>query len=249
MFLLGLAGTPPHLNGQAAEAWNRTVLDKEYAQYYGFGPSPSEVGLAILQPHSGYFQSMTANAIKAPHGHFQHFAPADPGDDFPYAELVEMESREIAAGRPPIFVTATYQGKHRPVYFEWHLELDRAGRPTANPKQWSQAVNLRDDRFIPFYADVYLHGRLWKPELPNYWHAVDNCAFLMENYGVLDDRGVFHTVDRWDRPFAQNNADYLNSIKYFLHRLKQLAPDVRILGNEGTMSDESRFAEVWAGFD
>jgi hypothetical protein len=79
--------------------------------------------------------------------------------------------------------------------------------------------------------------------------GVDNCSFWIGNYGVLDDNGVFQYVDHFDPPFAQSDPDFLDSIIYFLKRLKQIAPDIHLIGNEGTMSDESRFAEVWAGFD
>ena len=90
---------------------------------------------------------------------------------------------------------------------------------------------------------------MFQPPLENYWLAVDNCIFLMGEYGVLDDENVFHSVDHFDPPFAQNDKDYLDSIVYFLSRLKQVAPDIHLIGNEGSMSDESRFSEVWAGFD
>jgi hypothetical protein len=88
-----------------------------------------------------------------------------------------------------------------------------------------------------------------KRALKNYWLAPDNCMFLIGDYGVLDDQNVNHSVDRFDPPFAQNDKDYLDSIVYFLSRLKQIAPDIHLMGNEGSMSDEARFSEVWAGFD
>jgi len=227
----------------------RTVIDKEYGQYYGFGPIAANVGIAALQPHSSYFGGMRSDAIKAPHGHFQHFAPADPGDDFPYNQLKSYETAEIAAGRAPIFVTATYAGKKRPVYFEYSLGLDSGNHPTSSSSTWQQAVNLNDDRMIRFYANVYLKNTLWTPAYPTYWAATDNCSFRYGNYGVIDDNGVYQNAITWDSPFAQNDSDFLNSIKYFLGRLKQLAPDVHITGNEGSMNDETQFSSVWSGFD
>lgn len=227
----------------------RTVSPLEYGQFYGYPPDPNQVGALVLNPHSPWFARLPAGSIKAPHGHLQHFAPVRPDDDFPYDKLQALEARQMAAGGPPIFVTATYGGKRRPVYFRWHLELDSAGRPTAPPNQWSRAVNLRDEAFIHFFADAYVRQRMFQPALENYWLAVDNCSFHIRLYGVLDDSNVFHEVDRFDPPFAQNNADYLDSIVYFLARLKKVAPDIHIIGNEGSMSDETRFAEVWAGFD
>ena len=227
----------------------RSVSDLEYGQYYGYAPSASVAGLEVLQPHDRFFQSMNSDAIKAPHGHFQHFAPKDPGDDFPYAALKDFEAKEITAGRPPIFVTATYEGVSSPVYFEWHLALDRSGNPTAPNEQWSQLVNLRDDRFIRFYVNAYLRSTLWKPLLQRMWHAVDNCSFRYNNYGVLDSNGHYQNNIVWDQGFPQSDSEFLDAIKYFLKRVKEIAPDVHIIGNEGSMNDESRFSDVWSGFD
>jgi hypothetical protein len=227
----------------------RTVIDTEYGQYYGFGPAPGDVGIAVLQPHDPYFAGMRSDALKAPHGHFQHFAPADPGDDFPYTQLQAYEASEVAAGRSPIFVTATYAGMKRPVYFEYSLGLDSSNRPTTAQSQWQQAVNLRDDRMVRFYANVYLKKTLWTPGYQNYWAASDNCSFRYNNYGVIDDNGVYQNTIVWDSPFAQSDSDFLDTIQYFFSRLKQLAPDVHVIGNEGSMNDESRFPSVWEGFD
>jgi hypothetical protein len=227
---------------------NRTVIDNEFGQYYGYAPDPGAVGVEVLGPHDNFYASMTADAIKAPHGHLQHFAPADPSDNFPYNELKAFEAAEVAAGRPPILVTATYAGKKRPVYFAWHLQLDSNNRPTAPASQWSQAVNLRDDRFIKFYSNIYLHKTLWQPLYQTEWQAVDNGAFRYDNYGVLDDNGVFVGNAVWDQPFAQNDGDFLNTIIYFLSHLSQVAPDVHIMINEGSMAEENLFAQVFSGF-
>lgn len=227
----------------------RSVTPLEYGQLYGYPPDPSQTGALMLNPHDGYLTQLPAESIKAPHGHLQHFAPARPDDDFPYHELEKLEARQIAAGGPPIFVTATYQGKRRPVYFYLDLDLDSSGHPTADPGWWCRPVNLRDENFIRFFADTYVRQRMFQPPLKNYWLGVDNCMFWIGNYGVLDDQNVYHTVDHFDPPFAQNDKDYLDSIVYFLSRLKQIAPDIHLMGNEGSMSDESRFSEVWAGFD
>jgi glycosyltransferase involved in cell wall biosynthesis len=221
----------------------------EYGQYYGYPADFSQTGLLVLNPHHRYFSQLPEESIKAPHGHLQHFYPAKDDDDFPYAELQALEAQQVASGGLPIFITATYEGKSRPVYFAWHLGLDSNGHPTTNPSTWGRPVNLRDETFIQFFVKNYVHEHMFQPPLQNYWLAVDNCSFSISLYGVLDDRGIFHAVDRFDRPFPQNDKDYLDSVIYFLKRLKVIAPQVRIIGNAGSMSDESRFAEVWAGFD
>ena len=227
---------------------NRTLIDNEFAQYYGYAPDPTAVGVEMLQPHDPFFASMTGEEIKAPHGHMQHFAPADPGDNFPFNELKAFEAAEVVAGRPPIFVTATYAGKKRPVYFSWHLQLDSNNRPTAPSSQWSQAVNLRDDRFIKFYTNIYLNKTLWQPLYQTEWQGVDNGAFRYDNYGVLDDDGIFVGSVIWDQPFAQNDSDFLNTVIYFLKHISQVAPDVHIMINEGSMAQENLFSQVFAGF-
>jgi hypothetical protein len=234
-----LAGVP--------DARYRTVTPVEYGQIYGITTDYSKLGLLILNPHKAEFSLMPDESIKAPHGHFHHFAASRPDDDFPFQELKDLEAAQVALGGQPIFATATYQGRSRPVYLGWNMLLDSSGRPTSPEDQWSRPVNLRDDTFIQFFVNVYL-PRIFQPPIKNYWLAVDNCSFLLGIYGVLDDNGVFHSVNKFDPPFAQSDSDFLDSIVYFFKRLKEVAPCVHIMGNEGTMSDESRFAEVWAGF-
>lgn len=225
------------------------ITPLEYGLFYGYPTDYSQCGLLMMNPHNPIFSLMPPESIKAPHGHFQHFAPGRPDDDFPFQALKDLEAQEVAAGRSPIFVTATYQGKSRPVYLSWHLGLNAQGIPTAPQSWWSQAVNLRSDAFIQFFADQYVHGRMFAAGVPNYWLEADNCSFWVQMYGVLDDNGVYHAVSKFDPPFAQSDPDYLDSIVYFLKRLKEIAPDIHIMGNEGTISNESRFSEVFSGFD
>jgi len=218
-------------------------------QYYGYLDVASLLGAAALNPHDPYFAKMRPEAIKAAHGHFQHVAEADPGDDFPYAEFRKYEAAGFAEEKPPLLVTATFRGKKRPVYFSWSLELDQSGRPTAKRAQWAQAVNLRDDRYVRFFIDPYVRKTLWRPQYENYWVMVDNCAFRYELYGVLDDDGVFRPGVAWDVPFAATEHEFVESVIYFLRRLKELAPDIRIMGNEGSLDDESDYVRIWQGFD
>jgi hypothetical protein len=227
----------------------RSVTPLEYGQVFGNPPDINQTGALVQTPHNGYFPRMAATSIKVPMGHFQHFGPAHLGDDFPYLALQQIEVHQIEAGGPPIFVTATYAGKSRPVYFGLHMELDSNNRPTTGPSEWSRAVNLRDEAFIHFFADSYVRKRMFQPPAQNYWLGVDNCMFAIEEYGVLDDCGVFHYVNQFDPPFAHSNPEFLDSIIYFLARLKTIAPDIHIMGNEGDMSDESMFPKVWSGFD
>ena len=226
----------------------RSVTSLEYGQVYGNPPNINETGALVQTPHNGYFTRMPATSLKIPQGHFQHFAPARPDDDFPYGALEQLEAQQISHGGPPIFATATYAGKRRPVYFGLHMELDSHNRPTTDPSWWSRLVNLRDEAFIQFFVNSYVRPRMFQPPEQNYWLGVDNCIFYIEAYGVLDDSGVFHYVNQLDPPFPQSDPEFLDSIIYFLAHLKAIAPDIHLVGNEGDMSDESMFPQVWSGF-
>ena len=52
-------------------------------------------------PRHTYFEQMPVGSIKAPSGHFLHFAPARPDDDSPYKEFQKLEAQQIAAGGAP----------------------------------------------------------------------------------------------------------------------------------------------------
>ncbi len=234
-----------------AAASERTVIDNERGQYYGYadGSVFSGLGALLLNPHDGFFGEMTAESLKLPHGHVQHVAPSKTADDWPYLALKSYEANEVRLGRPPILVTATYQGAKKPVYFNWSLALSSLLRPTAPQIAWAQAVNVQDDRYIKFFANVYLRQTMWQPFYDNYWLGADNGAFNYGLYGVLNDRGKYVGGVTWDPPFAQSDSQFLDTIKYFFQRIKVLARDVHIMVNGGSMSDESRFADVWGTID
>src|ERR1700741_3807163 len=141
----------------------RSVTSLEYGQVYGNPPNINETGALVQTPHNGYFTRMPATSLKIPQGHFQHFAPARPDDDFPYIALEQLEAQQISHGGPPIFATATYAGKRRPVYFGLHMELDSHNRPTTDPSWWSRLVNLRDEAFIQFFVNSYVRPRMFQP--------------------------------------------------------------------------------------
>ncbi|HLV80267.1 MAG TPA: chitobiase/beta-hexosaminidase C-terminal domain-containing protein [Chthonomonadaceae bacterium] len=232
----------------AQQTARRTVIDNERGFYFTFPYHLdwSGIGADVMLPRRDFFARMRPDAIKMPHGHLQHFAPADPQDRFPFQELFDYDSDEVDHGRPSLFVTATYQGKKRSVYFAWDLEPDKAGKPTTDPSLWQRAVNLRDARFLRFFIHQYVRGQQWQPKLQNMWHSVDQCSFRYQLYGVLDANGTFVANLPWDPPYAQNDDEFLQSVTYFLKRLKALAPDIRVVGNEGSLNDERRFPQVWA---
>ncbi|MBV9303142.1 MAG: chitobiase/beta-hexosaminidase C-terminal domain-containing protein [Acidobacteriaceae bacterium] len=190
----------------------------------------------------------TPQTLKGHYMHFNHFGPFDEQLGFPYSALRTYESQEVAAGRAPIFVTATYQGKKRPVLFNAYLGLDANHKPTTPQSNWMYAVNVADDRLIRFWLDQYTRPVVLQPmnALGNVWVYLDGCAFTYAAYGVLDDSGTFVGGVPWDPPFQQNSSEYLNSIAYFFNRLKQLAPDINVITDIGSMSDPSQFQNVYA---
>lgn len=209
----------------------------------------SQVGIYVGNPKAvAAFKAMRPDAIKVAHGRIQHFCPKDENAwaVFPYSELKAYEEAEIAAGRDPIFVTATYQGKKRPVYFKWSLGSPKDGEAPKKPQaEWRQAVNVQDDRFVRFWVERYAR-KIWPKEIRNMWMGADECAFMYSLYGVLDDAGKFVSNVKWDRLFPQNNAEFLNGIETFFRKLKQTAPDVNVMCNLGSLEDWRKFPEVYA---
>lgn len=240
--LLSLIGIFP-----ASARAQRTVTPNEHASIFAYpqGSSWSVFGAYVGAEHYNFYTQMAPDALKIRQGRFQHFCPRDQSDyaRFPYQELKAYEAQEIAAGRPPIFVTATYQGKKRPVYFNWSLNLVN-NRPTSATKEWMQAVNVADQRYINFWTG---YARGWQsPLLKNQWQGVDACAFMYSLYGVIDDQGNFVSNVRWDAPFAQNTQEFLTSVRTFMARIQQQAPDINIMCNLGSLEDWNTFPYVYA---
>jgi Chitobiase/beta-hexosaminidase C-terminal domain/Calx-beta domain len=244
-----LSGCTLLLYCQSVAAGERTVIDNERASWYNT-PHDPQVGIMINTVKADYGK-VSEESIKAPHGYFQHHSEdaSHYGDKFPMDQLRAYEAAEVAAGRNPLLVTATYAGKKRNVYSQLSISPDSSGHPKFDPRWWNQAVNLRDDRYIRFFIHNYVRHREWEPWYPNMYMSSDTCIFFYRwSYGVLDDGNVFRPDVRWDLPFAQNDDEFLESIAYFTRRLKDLAPDINLLCNAGQMSDESRFADVWGDF-
>ena len=198
-------------------------------------------------------------------GFFQHDGPIHEGHScsipvfretdqsnwawFPYSALRVYEGQEIAAGRPPIFITAYYQGKTRQVVWNWSLGLQGrdSGIPTTPPSQWEYAVNVADDRFIDFWINNYIRPNILAEYagLQNAWVGLDECAFIPALYGVIDDSGNFVSGVQWDAPFPQNDSQYYQSINRFFTRVSALAPDIKLMPNSGGIADWSQFSTVF----
>jgi hypothetical protein len=247
-FVPAYCQTESHVSPGAAR---RTVTQSEIGLIFAYpnGFSWRDVGALVNTPGSKYFAQMSPDALKIQHGRFQHFSPSDDNHNafFPYFRLKEYDAQEVVNGRQPLFVTATYQGKKRPVYFEWSLALQN-NLPKSPSQDWMQAVDVSSDRFLDFWVNQYVRRELWKnrPASPDQWVGLDNCAFRSDLYGVLDDNGRFVPNVPWDAPFAQTPDQYLASIKLFFHKLAGKAPDIKTMCNIGSLADWGQFKAIYA---
>jgi hypothetical protein len=218
---------------------------------YPYGVSWTDLGAYVGPPKSLDFFNMTPQSTKVIHTRFHVFRETDQTQWawFPYSALRAYEASEIAAGRPPIFVTAFYQGKSRPVVWNWSLGLQGSdsGRPKTASSNWEYAVNVADDRFINFWINNYIRSIILSGygSLQNVWIGLDECAFIPALYGVIDDSGNFISGVKWDAPFAQNASQYYQSINRFFTRVRQLAPSLKLMPNSGGLADWSQFSNTF----
>jgi hypothetical protein len=237
----------PTPGGPGANGQYRTVIDTEVASVFQkpSGFSWTEYGAVIGTP-SG---TLDPDAIRVLLTRFDKFKPADDTapKSFPYTKLRQFEAAEVAAGRDPIFLTATYQGRKRPVLWAWSLKLQN-NVPTAPSENWEYGVNVKDERFIRFWIQQFVRPILWQPIYSNrnQWFELDEGAYNWNLFGVLDDNDHFVAGVPWDTPFPQNESTYLSGVAAFFTKLKDIAPDIRVMPNLGTMSDPTKFPDVFA---
>lgn len=199
---------------------------------------------------TGNYSLESVDALKIKHSRLLHYMPADETgySYFPYSELKEYEAEQVAAGNEPIFITATYEGKHRPVYFIESLLLDSSKTPTAPSNMWMQAVNVGDSRFVDFFVNKYVYGILWPKKTAEDWVALDNFTVEYEAFGVLDDNNHFVGGVPWDSLFPQNSTEQLNMVASFFSQLKESYPDVAssLIPNVGSLDNWSNFPTLYA---
>ena len=233
-----------------AGVYQRTVTPSEIGLIFAYPNAFSwrDVGAFVGTPWSEYFARMSPDALKIQHGRFQHFCPADDKTFalFPYSRLKESEAKEVSEGRPPFFVTATYHGKKRPVYFAWSLGL-HDNVPKAPAENWMQAVDISSDRYLDFWINQYVRGVLWKNRYAtsSQWVGIDNCAFRLDLYGVIDDDGRFVTEVPWDPPLLRTSEQYLAAVRMFFRKLAERAPEIKTMCNIGSLKDWSKFKYIY----
>jgi hypothetical protein len=245
ILLMCVVTMPALVQGQATRTVASSEIGSIFATPNGF--DWTQVGAYVGAPKSELFSYMVPAAIKVVHTRFHVFKPSDEWtwNYFPYSEFRNYEQTETAVGRAPLFLTATYQGKSRPVLWEWSLALVN-GKPTADPSAWEYAVNVQDDRFIQYWINYVKTDLLAEySSMKNIWVGVDEAAFIPGLYGVLDDNGNFVEGVTWDKPFPQNAAAYYQSIATFFTRVKQLAPTFNIMPNSGGITDWTQFVNTF----
>ena len=228
----------------------RTVIDKEVGSIF---QNPNGFPGSVYGFFDGSAQSLDPAALR---GIFTHLDKFDPDEDtyargFPYAALRAYEAEQVKEGKAPIFVTATYAGKSRPVVFSWSLGTLVNGKPTASPDLWQYAVNTQDPRFIHFYINHYIQPmiatyQVWPNVGPDLWFHADQCAFFYTLFGVLDDNNNFIPGVTWDQPFPQNQAEYETAIETLFSQVKTLAPNINIITNLGSQFNPSHFPQLFA---
>jgi len=242
-------GMAPWVPVAFAQQQYRTVVDKEVGSFF---QQPNGFPYSVYGIFEGPAQSLDLAAIRVLYTHFQQFAPAEDTEirGFPYSQLRAYEAQQVAEGKPPIYVTATYAGKSRPVLFSWSLHLVN-GKPTTPSNQWQYAVNVQDPRFIHFWINHYMQPMMGTyqnmPNFgPNLSFQLDQCDFILDLYGVLDDNNNFVAGVPWDSPFPQTQADFETAVETFFSQVKTLAPNLTLLPNIGSQATPSHFPQLFA---
>ncbi|NLF78801.1 MAG: hypothetical protein GX573_24175 [Chloroflexi bacterium] len=243
MALFGLVDTGasyerPVAPTRAAATSNRWVMNTERGFIFGWPNSADLPGLGALvfmpQNTVRFASQMQPEALKIPQGRVTLFSYHDQYDYawFPWNEFVAYNDAEIAAGRPSMLITA-------------------GGQPVVafadEPNGPRQAVNIGDDRFINFWINEYVRKRLFANPATgepypyaNMWVGIDNAIFM---------QGIFTPSTGWDAPFPQSEEEYRQAAMHFFRRVKELAPDIHVMANNGSLADENAFRDVFANID
>jgi len=235
-------------NGKPFGAQTRTVSDKQVGSI--FQAPPAAVPMSVIGAFDGNFGGTDPDALHIRYATFQAFAPDNWNQaNFPLAALKAYEASEVAAGRPRIFIHATYEGQSRPVYFNFPITTMAVsgGRPTTPQTHWYEAVNACDPRFVRFWINHYQRPIVQAPfynAVPVFWTQNDNGAFNYDLYGVLDYHDHFVTGVKWDPEFPQGPDAFFQCMASFYTQVAKLAPDIQQILNIGTWSDLTEYSTV-----
>ena len=170
--------------------------------------------------------SIGADALKMYHTIFQQWGAIEDhvGAFTLFDEFQAYQADEVAAGRAPMLVTSGGQ----PVYFN------------SSATYYLQAINVCDPRYVRFFANEFARktmlspsqpGTAISPQYPNAWVSLDDGTFLYSDY-TLTLNGL---AVPWDPIFPQNQSDWNTCVEKFFSQLAQIAPDVRLMQNEGSL--------------
>lgn len=251
-------------NGNAVLPSDRGSLFAEVA-----ADQLASLGIALDAPNSTDWPLMRPDAVKVSHGLATLVSPS--GEDqwpwFPYRKFIGYEQQEVRAGRPPLRLTATYEGRSRPVYWNWSLGFPAPGqRPkVTDSSQWEQGVNLGDDRYVQWLVKNYLRPVLLHQYFsadgrpvdadgpyPNEWVGMDEVAVNYHLYGVLDDDGRWVPMDQgpvMDRAFPNGSIAFHTMFQRFFARLHQVNPQIRVMANVGSPDNWNLFQRDVADVD
>jgi uncharacterized protein (TIGR03437 family) len=243
-YLLGILGllSFPHLNSAANTP--RTITDKEIGMVYQY--PVTQPGTGLTWGATGYYavganvsgpmtttsfdptlpNSIGADALKMYHTIFQQWGAIEDhvGAFTLYDELQAYEADEVAAGRSPLFVTSGGQ----PVYFN------------SSATYYLQALNVCDPRYVRFFANEFARktllspsqpGLAVSPQYPNAWVSLDDGTFLYADYSLT----LNGPQPAWDSIFPRSQGDWNTCIEGFFSELARIAPDVRLMQNEGSL--------------
>jgi hypothetical protein len=227
------------------------------------------LGISLNDPHSFHWPQMSEASVKVSHGLVHLIRPSSESQwpYFPYAVFTAYEQGEVTAGRPPLRLTATYQGSSRPVYLSWSLGFPQLGQlpPMADENAWEQAVNIADDRYVTWLVDNYVEPTMLEQYFtadgqptnsdapyPNEWLGMDEIVINYHLYGVLDDAGNWVPMDAgpvMDPPFPDGSAAFHAMYQQFFRRLHEIRSDLRFMVNPGSPDDWAYFAKDFADVD
>jgi len=227
----------------------RTVpTQSERGSYFTYPYNDDYAGMGLISfgaLSNNIYDRMPENGLTLKHARIHHFNSWDETGGhtgFPYSKLIALNDAEIAAGRPPIMVTATYQGKTRYVYFQ-------VGYPAGNN---FQLADVADDRFIRFFAEEYVRKIAYPGQAtlgPTDYVSSDEAMFRPTNYGVFSDSGSFVRYGSpglvMNDPFWKTAEEYYDDIATFFRKLNARYPDVKIMVNMGSLGDWSKFEYVY----
>lgn len=226
----------------------RTVIDKQVGSI--FQAPPPGVPYSAVGAFDGNFTGIDPDALHIRYATFQAFASDDWNQsNFPLTAFRAYDAAEVAAGRPSMFVHASYGGQSLPVYFNFGNSMALVnGEPTTAKTHWFQAVNPCDPRFVRFWINHYqrpiVQAVSYSKNFPVFWTQNDNGGFDYDVYGVVDNTNHFITRLTWDSGFPQGSDAFFQCMASFYTQVATIAPDIQIMLNLGTWSDMTKYTTV-----